>query len=85
MDNIKIKIEKNICYTPLVYNRINKKLNSNLSEKEIEKLITQTIKLTKPDNIKKIGKNYYINNLETNIQITINSNTYRVITINKIK
>ena len=32
-------IFENICYTELVYERINKKLTTNLSKEEIEKLI----------------------------------------------
>ena len=33
---------------------------------------------------KKIGKNIYVNNSDNNIKITINSNTFRIITVDKI-
>ena len=35
------------------------------------------------DSILKIGKNYYITNVKYNIKITINSYTYRVITVDR--
>ncbi len=62
----KREILKNICYTELVYGRINKKLNVRFSKKQI-------------------GKNFYISNAENNIKITINSNTFRVITVDMIR
>lgn len=81
----KNKILINICYTELVYGRINKKLKSNLSKVEIEKSISEIIKETPINNFEKIGKNYYISNTEANIKITINSYTHRVITVDRIK
>ena len=81
----KQEILENICYTELVYERINKKLNISFSKKQIEKLIFQILKET--DNIFfiKNGKNFYVTNSENNIKITINSNTFRVITVDKIE
>ena len=81
----KNKILKNICYTKLVYERINKKLDIDLAKEKIEKLILETIKNTPENFITKIGKNYYLKNNQKNIQITINSNTFRIITVDKIK
>ncbi|RBW55751.1 hypothetical protein DS884_15450 [Tenacibaculum sp. E3R01] len=81
---IKEKIIKNICYTELVYNRINKKLNSKLSKKEIESYILKTLKKTDLMFFEKKGKNYYVTNSEGNIRITVNSNTFSVITVNSI-
>lgn len=81
----KKEILNNICYTELVYGRINKKLNTNFSKKEIENLIIKIIEKTEEKFISKTGKNFYIVNLENNIKITINSNTFRVITVDKIK
>ncbi|MEC5141944.1 DUF3781 domain-containing protein [Pediococcus pentosaceus] len=72
----------NLCYTPLVYERINKKLANNLTQAEIEKLIYESVKYA--DSIEKHGKNYYVNNLSSHISITINSNNFRVITVNKL-
>lgn len=80
----KILILNNICYTELVYNRINKKLKTNLSKKEIELFIFKVIKNTKLNNFQKIGKNFYISNLEEKIKITVNSNTNRIITVDKL-
>ena len=79
------KILQNICYTELVYDRINKKLNTKLSKKQIEKLVFEVIDKTKESFFEKIGKNYYVSNIEYNIRITINANTYRIITVDKIK
>ena len=79
----KIKILNSVCYTELVYGRINKKLKSNYSKSEIEKFIFDILNETPEGFFQKIGKNYYVTN--DNIKITINSNTYRVITVDKIK
>lgn len=82
---IKQKILCNIAYTELVYHRINKKLRSNFSKEEIEALILKIIKETNEKNFQKIGKNIYISNLKENITITINFNTYTVITVNQVR
>ncbi|CAA0190345.1 conserved hypothetical protein [Tenacibaculum maritimum] len=81
----KTEILKNICYTELVYGRINKKLKSNFSNVKIERLIFETIEETEITNFEKIGKNFYISNLEKNIRITVDSNTFRIITVDKIE
>lgn len=85
MEKIKTEILKKLCYTELVYQRINKKLKLNLSKKQIEDLIFGLIKETNSKFISKIGKNYYIINNQNNIKLTINSNTFRIITVDKIK
>lgn len=82
MKKVKVLILKNICYTELVYDRINKKLNSKYTKVNIEKLIFNFIIETKESSFIKKGKNYYITNIKNNIVITINSNTFRVITVN---
>lgn len=77
------KILENICYTKLVYGRINKKLRINLNHEEIENYMYKII----ADHsciIKKKGKNFYIESIENNIKITVNSNTYRIITADKL-
>jgi hypothetical protein len=84
MEIIKHKILHNVCYTELVYSRINKKLNTKYSNEQIEKLMSEVIKKTEVSFFNKIGKNYYISNIEHNIRITINSNTFRIITVDKI-
>jgi hypothetical protein len=84
MDIDKSKILGNICYTELVYGRINKKLRTTFSKSEIEKMIYKLLAETDKRNFLKIGKNYYATIPETQIRITINSNNYRIITVDKI-
>ncbi len=43
----KIEILRNICYTELVYGRINKKLNIKFSKEQIEKFIFKILKKLK--------------------------------------
>lgn len=81
----KTEILENICYTELVYGRINKKLSSNFSKLEIESLLHKIIAETETKNFQKIGKNIYVTNAENNIRITINTNTYRIITVDKLE
>lgn len=73
-----------MCYTELVYQRINKKLKTELSKLEIEKMLFDILNETQEKYFKKIGKNIYVNNSDNNIKITINSNTFRIITVDKI-
>jgi hypothetical protein len=80
----KYEILNKICYTELVYGRINKKLNSKYSKPEIEKMLYDIIDESDEKFFKKIGKNIYVINTEHNIKLTINSNTYRIITVDKI-
>ncbi|UZO80084.1 DUF3781 domain-containing protein [Aquimarina sp. ERC-38] len=84
MEVIKKNILNHICYTELVYDRIRKKLDIQISNEEIEERLFNIIKTTKESCFKKRGKNFYITNTEKNIRITINSNTYRVITVDSI-
>lgn len=81
MDNYKSEILNKICYTELVYERINKKLNSELSKREIEKMLFDIIEKTNELSFQKTGKNIYVINKERNISVTINLNTFRVITV----
>ena len=81
----KSSILSNLCYTELVYGRINKKLKTAYSKQEIEDLIYDSIDNAGEDCFEKIGKNFYITNYDKNIRIAVNSNTYRVITVEKIK
>jgi len=81
----KQEILEKICYTELVYGRINKKMKTLFSKKQIEEFIFQTLKETNEIFFKKKGKNFYVTNAENNIRITINSNTFRIITVDKIE
>ncbi len=84
MQNYKTEILEKICYTELVYGRINKKLNKKLSKDEIERMILETIEETGESRFQKTGKNIYIVNEERNIRITINSYTHRIITVDRL-
>jgi len=75
---------KKVCYTNLVYYRINKKLNTELSNSEIEGLIQQLIIGSDVADFNRIGKNIYIKNHVKQIRITVNSNTNRIITVERI-
>lgn len=79
----KTMILKNLCYTDLVYDRINKKLNTKLSKKEIQEFIHLLLIQSKDNDYTKKWKNIYVINKENNITMTINSNTYRIITVDK--
>lgn len=83
---VKIKelIVNNLCYTELVYGRINKKLSINYSKNQIEVLILDILTECSENDYLKVGKNYYISNLNYKIRVTINSYTFRVITVDKI-
>ncbi|MGS0526460.1 DUF3781 domain-containing protein [Zobellia nedashkovskayae] len=85
MNNYKKEILNKICYTQLVYGRINKKLNLELSKDRIEKLISEILSETDESEFQKKGKNIYITNNERNIRLTINSFTNRIITADKLK
>ncbi len=79
----KTEILENICYTELVYSRINKKLSTRFSKSELENILHNIVKETQIENFQKIGKNFYVTNEEHNVIVTINSNTYRIITVQK--
>ena len=81
--NLKNEIDKRLCYTELVYGRINKKLGINLSNEEVQAMIKKNV--CNAFKIELVGKNYYIYNDEHNIRITVNKNNYRVITADKLK
>ncbi|MEA3452070.1 MAG: DUF3781 domain-containing protein, partial [Bacteroidota bacterium] len=53
----KQEILENICYTELVYERINKKLNVKLSKIQIEEYISKILKKTEENIFSKKGKN----------------------------
>jgi Tfp pilus assembly ATPase PilU len=84
MKNYKKDILDKICYTELVYGRINNKLNIELSNNKIEEMIFAIINETDETEFQKTGKNIYITNNERNIRLTINSYTNRIITADKL-
>lgn len=80
----KTEILQKLCYTDLVYGRINKKLSCQLTNDEIKELIFKVITETKEEFFERKGKNVYITNCGQNIRITVNQNTFRVITVDLI-
>ena len=84
MDSYKTEILQRLCYTELVYERINKKLSQQLSKAEIETMIRETLIETNESQFKRTGKNIYVTNDKRNIRITVNSNTCRIITVDTI-
>lgn len=85
MKGLKNKIIAKICYTDLVYGRINKKLNIELPNDKIEEMILSTIEETKESDFEQKGKNIYITNKARNVSLTINVNTFRIITADRLK
>ncbi len=81
----KSEILDKICYTDLVYERINKKLGIHLSKDQIEEMIYTIIKETNESAFYKKGKNIYITNYNRNVRLTINSYTNRIITADRLK
>lgn len=77
-------IIENLCYTELVYGRINKKLAVDYTKGQIELFIGDVLKKTSEEFYIKRGKNYYVTNTEYNIRITVNSNTFRIITVERL-
>jgi hypothetical protein len=67
-----------------VYDRINKKLKTAYSRSEIESLMLQVLEETNEKDYEKRGKNYYITNREYGIRVTVNSYTFRVITVDRV-
>lgn len=58
MNNYKKEILNKICYTGLVYGRINKKLSVELSKDKIEEIIFTIISETDESKFQKTGKKY---------------------------
>lgn len=77
-------IKAQVCYTDLVYQRVNKKLKVDLSRSEIERMV-QTILNDGQSTVEKHGKNYYITNLAHRTRLTINSFNFRLITADRIR
>jgi len=82
--SLKVLIIEKLCYTKLVYDRINRKLGLHLSPHEIESFVSRIIKSTDDADFQKKGKNYYITNDAAHVRITVDSFTYRAITVDKI-
>lgn len=75
-------IQTNVCYTPLVYDRVSKKLNKIILPGEVNDLVNKVLDSEYVSVISR-GKNYYIEDRNQGIILTINKNNYRLITVNK--
>ncbi|MBZ5992696.1 DUF3781 domain-containing protein [Leuconostoc gelidum] len=75
-------IQSSVCYTPLVYERVNKKLSQIVSPTQVDELVTRVLNSEYASIISR-GKNYYIEERTEGVILTINKNNYRLITINK--
>jgi hypothetical protein len=84
VENYKKVILEKICYTELVYSRINKKLKTEMSKEEVEEMVLAILRETEETDYLKIGKNIYVTNIEKNVKLTINSYTNRIITADKL-
>lgn len=68
-----------------MYERINKKLTTDFTKEQIELFVVEILRDTNKKFYIKTGKNYYVTNTENNIRITINSNTFRIITMDRLR
>ncbi|MEX0380707.1 DUF3781 domain-containing protein [Leuconostoc sp. MS02] len=77
-------IQSHVCYTALVYQRVNKKLSRDMTSTQIEALVQRVLN-SELMSILCRGKNYYIEDKTEGVVLTINKNNYRLITINKLQ
>lgn len=77
------QIKDHVCYTELVYQRVNKKLVVDLSHAEIEALVIAVLNDV-ATGVERLGKNYYVTNQTRQVQLVINSFNYRLITVNRV-
>lgn len=82
-ENIQIlkTISAKICYTPLVFERVNKKLGLNQDETATKLMVANV--LANPDDVSRRGKNYYVRSRRYRVELTINASNYRLITVSK--
>ena len=80
----KNKVIESICYTELVYDRISKKLNVKYTRAQIETFVLKVLEGTDSRFFIRKGKNIYVTSKSDNIRITINSYTFRVITVDRV-
>ena len=84
MSSYKKIILEHLCYTALVYGRINKKLGLALSDVQIEGLVLAVVNASDETAFVKSGKNIYVSNKEYGIVLTVNSFTNRIITADRM-
>ena len=72
-------------HTLLWYDRINKKLWLSYNHNQIDNYIKDVLLATSLHDCIKKWKNYYFHNIQEGIRITINSHSYSVIAVDRIK
>lgn len=77
------QISQRVSYTELVYQRVNKKLNIELSKPAIEALV-QAVLSDATTTIERRGKNYYVSSVTRQVQLVVNAGNFRLITVNKL-
>lgn len=77
------QIKAHVCYTDLVYQRVNKKLKTDLSREGIEALVNEIL-MDDTSTVEKRGKNYYVTSYSQRVCLTINSYNFRLITANRV-
>ncbi|MFD1454877.1 DUF3781 domain-containing protein [Levilactobacillus lanxiensis] len=75
------QLKAHVCYTELVYQRVNKKLSVDLSPVDVEALVFAVLD-DDASRVEKLGKNYCVTNSARGVQLVINSINYRLITVN---
>lgn len=85
-ETLKLSISNKFRNTKMGFIRIKKNLCiSNLSDEKTETHLKEIILSTTLKDIESIGKNHYFKNAKYNAILTINSNTFTIITAKQIK
>ena len=85
-ETLRISIADQFRNTSLGFLRIKKNLNiSNFADNEIEYFLRNIILSTPLENIETKGKNHYFKCFKYNAILTINANTYTIITAKQIE
>lgn len=85
-ETLKILISNQFRNTPMGFIRIRKNLNiSNLSDSETENYLKKIILSTPIEDIETKGKNHYFKCFQHNAILTVNSQSFTIITAKQIK
>jgi len=83
MDELLQQLSEQVCYTELVFQRVNKKLKTVMTEAEVKALI-QGILLDAGSSVEQRGKNYYVTSSVRHVRLTINRFNCRLITADRV-
>ncbi|MES9902769.1 MAG: DUF3781 domain-containing protein [Sedimenticola sp.] len=85
-ETLKKSIAENFRNTPMGFLRIKRNLDIiHFSDTETEAYLKNTILSTPLEEIETKGKNYYFKHFKSNAILTVNSNTFTIITAKQIK